>query len=78
MRVADLDTPAAVVDLDRLEANIAGLQKYLDAHGLANRPHIKTHKVPAIAQMQMRAGAAEHHSHHDHLLLRRRATHRAP
>lgn len=55
--LADLDTPAVVVDLDILEANIARLQRHLNGHGLANRPHIKTHKLPAIAQMQMTAGA---------------------
>ena len=53
MRIEDLDTPVAIVDLDRLEANIARLQTYLTKHGLANRPHIKTHKIPAIAHMQM-------------------------
>lgn len=53
----DLETPAVVVDLDILEANIARLQRYLSAHHLANRPHIKTHKIPAIAHMQVAAGA---------------------
>jgi D-serine deaminase-like pyridoxal phosphate-dependent protein len=57
MRVEELDTPVAVVDLDRLEANIAGLQAYLSRHGIANRPHIKTHKIPQIAHMQLAAGA---------------------
>jgi D-serine deaminase-like pyridoxal phosphate-dependent protein len=57
MHIDQLDTPAAVVDLDRLEANIAGLQAYLDRRGIASRPHIKTHKIPEIAHMQLRAGA---------------------
>lgn len=57
MRIADCDTPFVLVDLDRLEANIAKLQQYLDAHGIANRPHIKTHKIPEIAHMQLAAGA---------------------
>jgi D-serine deaminase-like pyridoxal phosphate-dependent protein len=57
MRVDELETPVPVVDLDIMEANIARLQAYLDQHGLANRPHIKTHKIPAIAQKQMDAGA---------------------
>ena len=57
MHVAELDTPVAVVDLDRLETNITGFQAYLDRHGIANRPHIKTHKIPQIAQMQIAAGA---------------------
>jgi D-serine deaminase-like pyridoxal phosphate-dependent protein len=56
--VDDLDTPVALVDLDRLEANIQRLQSYLDGHGIANRPHIKTHKIPSIARMQVDAGAA--------------------
>src|SRR5258706_3805588 len=57
MRIDELETPVPVVDLDRLEANISRLQAYLDEHKIANRPHIKTHKIPAIAKMQMDAGA---------------------
>jgi len=57
-RIEDLDTPAVVVLLDRLEANIARGQSLIAGQGLANRPHIKTHKIPAIAAMQMKAGAA--------------------
>lgn len=57
MPVEQLETPVAIVDLDRLEANISRLQQYLDQHSIANRPHIKTHKIPAIAQMQVAAGA---------------------
>jgi D-serine deaminase-like pyridoxal phosphate-dependent protein len=34
------------------------LQSYLDSHGIANWPHIKTHKIPAIARKQITAGAA--------------------
>ena len=57
MHIDQLETPVAVVDLDRLEANIARLQAYLSQHGIANRPHIKTHKIPEIAHMQLAAGA---------------------
>lgn len=52
-----LDTPVATVDLDAVERNIARMQGYCDQHGLAFRPHIKTHKLPAVAHMQLRAGA---------------------
>lgn len=52
-----LDTPVVLIDLDKLEANINKLQRYLDEHGIANRPHIKTHKIPDIAWMQLNAGA---------------------
>src|SRR5215207_2262374 len=57
MHITDLETPVPVVDMDRMEANITRLQRYLDQHNIANRPHIKTHKIPAIAQMQVNAGA---------------------
>jgi D-serine deaminase-like pyridoxal phosphate-dependent protein len=52
-----LETPYASVDLDVVERNIARLQAYCDEHGLACRPHIKTHKLPAVAHLQIRAGA---------------------
>ncbi len=57
MHIEQLETPVAFVDLDRLAANIDRFQAYLDGHGIANRPHIKTHKIPAIAHMQLKAGA---------------------
>jgi D-serine deaminase-like pyridoxal phosphate-dependent protein len=50
-------TPAAVIDMDRVERNIARIQAACDAAGLANRPHIKTHKSPMLAKMQIAAGA---------------------
>jgi D-serine deaminase-like pyridoxal phosphate-dependent protein len=56
-RVEALDTPAVTIDLDRVAANIARVQATVAAHGIANRPHIKTHKIPAIGRMQMAAGA---------------------
>jgi len=57
MSVADLDTPAVVIDLDIVEANIRRAQETLARHGIDNRPHIKTHKIPALAKLQMEAGA---------------------
>ncbi len=57
MLVSDLDTPAAVVDLDAMEDNISRLAEYCKEHGLKQRPHTKTHKIPAIAHMQVDAGA---------------------
>ncbi|HEY8382705.1 MAG TPA: D-TA family PLP-dependent enzyme [Microvirga sp.] len=50
-------TPSVVIDLDRVERNIAKLQAACDAAGVANRPHIKTHKSPDLARMQKDAGA---------------------
>lgn len=57
MHASDLDTPAVTVRLDVMEANIRQVQARLDRLGIANRPHIKTHKIPAIGRMQMAAGA---------------------
>src|SRR3954462_11181531 len=50
-------TPAAVIDLDRVERNIARVQVACDTAGVANRPHIKTHKSPMLANLQIEAGA---------------------
>jgi D-serine deaminase-like pyridoxal phosphate-dependent protein len=55
--VAELDTPAVVIDLDIVEANIRRAQDHLARFGIANRPHTKTHKIPALAKRQMAAGA---------------------
>ena len=57
MHIDELETPVPVVDMDRMQANITRLQNYLDEHKIVNRPHIKTHKIPAIARMQVDAGA---------------------
>lgn len=57
MRVDDLDTPVPVIDLDRVEHNLAKMQAYCDRHGLALRPHIKTHKLPRLALRQIELGA---------------------
>ena len=55
--IEELETPVLVADLDAVERNIATMQRYCDEHGFAFRPHIKTHKLPAIAHMQLSAGA---------------------
>jgi D-serine deaminase-like pyridoxal phosphate-dependent protein len=57
-KVHDLETPAVTIDLDRLEKNIARAQEMIASKGVKNRPHIKTHKIPDIARMQIAAGAS--------------------
>jgi D-serine deaminase-like pyridoxal phosphate-dependent protein len=57
MRVEDLETPVPVIDLDRVENNLAKMQAYCDKHRLRLRPHIKTHKMPAFAHQQVERGA---------------------
>ena len=54
---ADLDTPALCLDLDIMEANIRAMAEKCQRHGVGWRPHSKGHKLPAIAQAQIAAGA---------------------
>jgi D-serine deaminase-like pyridoxal phosphate-dependent protein len=56
-RIDDLDTPAVLIDLDRVEANLRRAQDYADAHRLRLRPHVKTHKIPEFARRQVELGA---------------------
>jgi len=55
--IEQFGTPCAVIDLNVVERNIAQAQSLCDNVGLANRPHIKTHKSPVLAQLQLDAGA---------------------
>lgn len=54
---SELETPAAIVDLDRMARNLDTMAAYCALHGLALRPHVKTHKAPRVAAEQMRLGA---------------------
>src|SRR5690348_16574287 len=58
MRLSDLETPAPVVDLDRLARNLDRAAAYATEHKLGLRPHIKTHKSQYIAREQLKRGAA--------------------
>jgi 3-hydroxy-D-aspartate aldolase len=55
--VADIETPALVIDLDALDRNIAKMADFARAAGVRVRPHAKTHKSAAIARRQIAAGA---------------------
>ena len=57
MHVDQVDTPAVLIDLTRVERNLARAQTYADTHGLRLRPHVKTHKLPMFAKMQLNLGA---------------------
>jgi D-serine deaminase-like pyridoxal phosphate-dependent protein len=52
-----LETPAAVVDLERMAANLRRAAAYVAEHRLAWRPHTKTHKSAEIGALQIAAGA---------------------
>jgi len=53
----DLDSPALCVDLDKMLQNIKAVHTALQGTGVGVRPHVKTHKCPAIAKMQIDTGA---------------------
>lgn len=54
---AKIDTPALLLDLDKMEKNIADIAQFAKEAGVNVRPHIKTHKSIEIAKRQMDAGA---------------------
>lgn len=54
---SSLDTPAVLVDMDKLEANIKGMSQIAAEAGVRLRPHIKVHSTAEIAKMQIEAGA---------------------
>jgi D-serine deaminase-like pyridoxal phosphate-dependent protein len=58
MKIRDLDTPALVIDLDKVERNVARMADYCRRHDLNLRPHTKTHKMPALAKKQVENGAS--------------------
>ena len=57
MDLLSIPTPRAFIDRARLEHNIAAMQSLATSAGVRLRPHAKTHKSPAIARMQIDAGA---------------------
>ncbi len=57
MQFQELDTPALLIDLDRMERNISKMAEFARQQGIDLRPHTKTHKSPEIAKLQLTAGA---------------------
>ncbi|MGT2492836.1 alanine racemase [Cupriavidus basilensis] len=55
--LASLETPAAVIDLARMQHNIQRMQARMDALGVRFRPHAKTSKCSPVVQAQIAAGA---------------------
>ncbi|RCW67576.1 D-serine deaminase-like pyridoxal phosphate-dependent protein [Pseudorhodoferax soli] len=55
--VADIDTPALVLDLDAMERNIARMAAFARQHGVRWRPHAKMHKCAVLALRLVAAGA---------------------
>jgi D-serine deaminase-like pyridoxal phosphate-dependent protein len=55
--LAEVDTPALIVDLDRFDANIGRLMQAVAGCNVRVRPHAKSHKCVEIARRQVAAGA---------------------
>lgn len=53
----EVDTPALIVSEEILHRNIAEMASFAKSVGVGLRPHIKTHKTPQIARLQIAAGA---------------------
>ncbi len=56
-RIEDLETPVPVIDIDVAARNLKRWQERCDKLGIANRPHIKTHKLVPLAKYQLGLGA---------------------
>ena len=57
MLIADLETPAVVVDLDVMDHNLSRMAGYCRSKNLRLRPHTKSHKIPELAKRQLAHGA---------------------
>lgn len=57
MKISDLSTPAALVDIERMERNIVRMQSRMNSLGVNFRPHVKTSKCVEVTQAQIKAGA---------------------
>lgn len=57
MRLQSLNTPAALIDIERMNRNIERMQKRMNALGVRFRPHVKTTKCKQVVKAQLDAGA---------------------
>jgi D-serine deaminase-like pyridoxal phosphate-dependent protein len=55
--LSDVDTPALVVDLNAVEANLTRMQQFANQHNVLLRPHAKMHKCAELSKLQIGAGA---------------------
>ena len=55
--LSDLQTPVPIIDVNVVTGNVMKWQNHCDALGIANRPHIKTHKIAGLARYQIACGA---------------------
>ncbi len=58
MKIAALDTPSLLIDREIMRDNMRFMLDYAARHGVRLRPHTKTHKMPAVARLQVEMGAS--------------------
>jgi D-serine deaminase-like pyridoxal phosphate-dependent protein len=58
MKISDISTPAALIDVDRMNRNITRMQSRMNGLGVCFRPHVKTSKCVDVTQAQIQAGAS--------------------
>lgn len=56
-KVEDIETPALLIDLDKMEYNLNKMANFVKEKKMSIRPHFKTHKSPFLAHKQIEAGA---------------------
>ena len=56
--LALVDTPALLIEKSVMTENLKAMQSLADKYGVSLRPHIKTHKTPELARLQIDLGAA--------------------
>lgn len=57
-QLSDIDTPALIIDETKMMRNLEEMQAFANANNIKLRPHVKTHKIPEIARIQLSLGAA--------------------
>ncbi|MBC8749128.1 MULTISPECIES: DSD1 family PLP-dependent enzyme [Paraburkholderia] len=57
MKLEQIETPAALIDVARMQKNIARMQAKMNTLGVAFRPHVKTTKCLDVVRAQIAAGA---------------------
>lgn len=53
-----IETPALLIDNQIMQENLRFMQAKADQYQVKLRPHIKTHRMPELAKLQMQLGAA--------------------
>lgn len=53
----DIETPSVVIDVEKVKKNISEMASSVSSNNCTLRPHIKTHKIPELAKLQIENGS---------------------